>query len=95
MTEARQFRELVERENTLAALAVDRPRGVCLHSDALAEIGARIDPLRIALHVRQLIGGRPEPGLLLLARGSPVGAVHDSPHLFEVPREGQLVPSRR
>src|SRR5206468_11540898 len=94
VAEARQLRELVERAYALPPLVAHDPGWVDLHAHLLAEIGTGIDTLQVAFHVRHLVRGRPEPGLLLDARRSPVGAVHDRPGLLEVACERPLVAGR-
>src|SRR6266540_5651959 len=63
VAEPRHLRELVEREHTLPPLITHDPGWVGLHRYLPAEIGTGIDPLRVALHIRHLVRGRPEPGL--------------------------------
>src|SRR5260370_7755592 len=73
--EFRQRGEPVEGHDALVLLAVDHPRRIGAHGHLLTEIQARTESFRIAFHVRELVGGRPEPGLLLFARGSPKAAI--------------------
>jgi hypothetical protein len=95
VVESRQLRELVEREHALSPLVAHDPRGIGLHAYLPAEIRTGIDSPRVTLDVRQLGRGGPEPGLLLLARGSPVGSVHDRACFLEVARQRRLVAGRR
>src|SRR5207245_5572807 len=81
-----------EREDALVLLAVDHPGRIGVHTRLHAAlIEGLVIPEWIALHVRQAVGGRPEPGLLLFARGSPVGAIEYRLVLLEVLREGDPV----
>ena len=93
--EAGELGKPVERQDALVLLAVDDPGRVCANRHRRAEILARVEALRIAFHVRQLTDARPEPGLLLLARRSPEGAVEHGAAPREVLGEGDPVLVRR
>lgn len=87
-----ELSQLVQGENPLPALLAHDPGRIGLDPDLGAQIRARIHPFGITFYVGQLVGGgRPEPGLLLFARGSPIGAVHDRSRLLEVARQRHLV----
>src|SRR5262245_48255106 len=88
------LRQLIERKDSLTPLVADDPRGVGLDADLLTQLRARIDALWVALDVRELFCGRPEPGLLLFARGSPVGAIHDRAGLPQMAGKRGLVSGR-
>src|SRR5437588_339513 len=90
----RRLRELLERHDTLVALAADDPGRIAADVGALAAGRVGSDPPRVTLHIREQRRRRPEPGLLLFARGSPVGAVEDGARRGEVTRE-RLLPSGR
>src|SRR3990172_4077652 len=74
---SRGARQLVKRHDALVARAGDEPRGIAPDGGALAARGIRGAPARIALDVRQELLRGPQPGLLLGARGAPVGAGED------------------
>jgi hypothetical protein len=86
-TETRPLGELIEREHAFAPLLVHDPCRIGLHADLPATLGVGIDTLRIAFDVGQIVRGRPEPGLLLLARRSPVGSVHHGASGLEMASE--------
>src|SRR5215468_1544984 len=89
--ELRQLGETIQGHHAFVLLAVDHPGGIGAHGHLLAQILTRIDALGIALHVRQLIHGRPEPGLLLFARGSPERPIEDRVAAFQMLGEGHLI----
>src|SRR3990172_3802356 len=92
---SRKLRQLVEREHALVTLAGDHPGRIRLYADALAEVGPRFEPFRVALDVWEELRRRPEPGLLLFARRSPEGAVHDGATRCEMTGERFLIAGRR
>src|SRR5437879_9370800 len=78
VAELGELGQALEREHALVLLAVDHPGGIGAHPRPHAAlVDGLVIPEGIAFHVRQALRGRPEPGLLLFARGSPVGAIEN------------------
>src|SRR5262245_8142877 len=94
IAEPRKVRELFQGEDALTPVPLEYPGRVRLDSNRLAEIRPGVDTLRITLDVRYLIGGRPEPGLLLFASRSPKRPIHDRAALFQVACQRRLIADR-